>query len=74
MNTMKDEQGDLSAVKYGLSFNFWDNYMILFRNLKKREALPRLKTDDLSDTPNTNTKPSAFNLHTSCDLYCGRTK
>lgn len=39
-----------TAAKHGPNLNFWDNYMVLFRNF--REAL---KTDDLSDTPNTNT-------------------
>lgn len=48
--------------------------MILFRNLRNRGAFPPLKTDDLSDAPNTNAQPSAFNLHTSYDLYNDRTK
>lgn len=73
---MKEEQGD-SLLQWSMAWTSIsrDNYMILFRNLrKKKKAFPELKTDDLSDTPNTDTKPSAFNLHTSCDLYYDRTK
>lgn len=77
MNTVNGGQGrDFSAVRHVLNLKFWDNYMMgYYLGISGREKhFHSWKTDDLSDTPNTKKKPSAFNLHTSCDLCYDRTK
>lgn len=68
-------QGEI-FLQWSMSWN--SIFMIIIWNCLgiwgRQKHFFQLKTDDLSDAPNANKKPSASYLHTSCDLNYNRTK
>ena len=59
-----------SAVKHGPGLHLQDNYMILFRNLKRREAFPswRLMTCQIHLIPTQSRQPLICTLPVTCTV------